>query len=71
MCLRESKTKKNEKVYHFEMMEVQKGVTENGHSEISFVESSNPDTIQIVTRGAFSLLAKMKNTEEDEGGHGH
>ena len=69
--LKGEQTENNEKVYHFEMMEVQKGVSENGYSEISFADSLNPGTVQFVTKGAFSLLAKMKNTEEDEGGHGH
>jgi cobalt-zinc-cadmium efflux system membrane fusion protein len=62
---------KNKEASHFEMMEVVKGVTENGFSEITFIENINSTDLQIVTKGAFSLLAKMKNTEEDEGGHGH
>jgi len=56
--------------YHFEMMEVQKGVSESGYSEITFKKKIDSSKIQLVTKGAFSLLAKMKNTEEeDDGGH--
>jgi cobalt-zinc-cadmium efflux system membrane fusion protein len=62
------KNKQNE-TYIFEMLEVKKGVTENGYSEISFILKGNYDTMQLVTKGAFSILAKMKNTEEEEGGH--
>lgn len=58
--------------YHFEMLEVQKGVTENGYSEITFNNNIEIANLQLVTKGSFSLLAKMKNTEEEEGaGHGH
>lgn len=55
---------------HFEMLEVQKGVVENGYSEIVFIKNMDASNIQLVTKGTFSLLAKMKNTEDD-GGHGH
>ena len=51
----------NKEASHFEMMEVVKGVTENGFSEITFIENINSTDLQIVTKGAFSLLAKMKN----------
>lgn len=57
--------------YHFEMLEVQKGVTENGFSEITFIKKTDSSKLQLVTKGAFSLLAKMKNVEEEVGGHGH
>ena len=56
--------------YHFEMLEVQRGVTENGFSEITFIKKIDFSKLQLVTKGAFSLLTKMKNVEED-GGHGH
>lgn len=51
--------------YLFEMLEIQKGVTENGYTEITFREKIDFSTIQLATKGAFSLLAKMKNTEEE------
>lgn len=57
--------------YHFEMLEVQKGVTENGFSEITFIKKTDSSKLQLVTKGAFSLLAKMKNVEEEGEGHGH
>lgn len=49
----------------FEMLEVKKGVSENGFTEISFVENTNAEKLQLVTNGAFALLSKMKNTEEE------
>lgn len=56
----------SETVYQFEMIEVQKGVTENGYTEISFISNLDVNNRIVVNKGAFSLLAKMKNTEEDE-----
>lgn len=50
----------------FQMTEVQKGAAEDGYTEISFLENRNTNDIQLVTKGAFSVLAKMKNTEEEE-----
>lgn len=53
--------------YIFEMMEIEKGVSENNYCEIIFNRNMNIDTIQIVTKGAYALLSKMKNIiEEDE-----
>lgn len=62
---------KHGKDYHFEMLEVQKGITESGYTEITFIKKIDSSNFQLVTKGAFSLLAKMKNTEDDGGGHGH
>lgn len=62
---------KNNGEYHFEMVEVNRGVTENRFSEISFINNIDLNDLEIVTKGAFSLLAKMKNTEEEGEGHGH
>ena len=56
---------KQGKDYLFEMLEIQKGVAENGYIEISFIENVNTEKLQVVTQGAFTLLSKMKNTEEE------
>ena len=53
---------------HFEMVEVVKGISENGFSEIALPEGFDLKT-QVVVKGAFDLLAKMKNSEEEEHGH--
>ncbi|MFL5752657.1 MAG: efflux RND transporter periplasmic adaptor subunit [Bacteroidia bacterium] len=45
----------------FEMQEVKTGSTENGYIEIT---SDQLSTKNIVVKGAYSLLMKMKNTEE-------
>ncbi|WP_026461312.1 efflux RND transporter periplasmic adaptor subunit [Adhaeribacter aquaticus] len=62
------RTEAGEKMRDFEMMEVRKGVTESGYTEI--IEPANIQE-QIAVKGAYSLLAKMKNTEEEGEGHGH
>ncbi len=55
--------------YTFEMTEVQTGVSENGFTEVVLPDSINAATATVVTKGAFTLLGKMKNSEE--AGHAH
>lgn len=55
--------------HHFKMIEVGLGETELGYTEVILPENFDLAT-KIVTKGAFSLLSKMKNSEE-EGGHDH
>lgn len=56
--------------HHFRMLEVQSGSREFNYTEITFVESIEVDKLAVVTKGAYELLSKMKNSEE-EGGHAH
>lgn len=66
------KSENNQRMHNFEMLEVTKGYTENGYTQIALVDTSKDlSTIQLATEGAFTLLAKAKNTEEEGGGHGH
>lgn len=58
----------HEEGMHFEMKEVQVG-----HSELGYTEVLSADQLKdsrIVIKGAYALLSKMKNSEE-EGGHAH
>jgi cobalt-zinc-cadmium efflux system membrane fusion protein len=53
---------------HFSMVEI-----ETSNSELGYTEVTVPDSLansQIVIKGAYSILSKMKNSEE-EGGHAH
>lgn len=45
----------------FEMMEVNVGETENGFSEIILAPNTIVENVDFVTKGAYSLLMKMKN----------
>ncbi|MBC6367565.1 efflux RND transporter periplasmic adaptor subunit [Algoriphagus sp. AK58] len=66
------KTENGATVHDFEMMEVIKGYTEDGYTQISLADAEKDlSTLQVVTKGAFTLLAKAKNTEEEGEGHGH
>ena len=53
----------------FEMIEVNAGKAEAGFVAITLPEGFDIRK-QLVVKGAYSLLAKMKNSEED-GGHAH
>jgi membrane fusion protein, heavy metal efflux system len=65
----EVKEEKHEEGTHFKMVEIETGHSELGYTQITIPESFNDDT-QIVVKGAYSLLSKLKNSEE-EGGHSH
>ena len=54
---------------HFKMLEVTKGISELGFTEVEMKEGLNDESL-IVINGAYDILAKIKNSEEDEG-HGH
>lgn len=60
-----------EKHYDFQFIEVQKGVAEHGFTEVILPENFDKNNTQIVLKGAFALLAQLKNEGEDGGGHGH
>ncbi len=61
---------KDTKHHHFIMLEVQKGVTENGFTEIN-IDKKETKEMKVVIKGAYSLLAMLKNTGDEGGGHGH
>jgi cobalt-zinc-cadmium efflux system membrane fusion protein len=61
------KGKQAEQIQHYTMVEVN---TAGGGS--GFTQVSLPDSLQgadIAVKGAYALLSKMKNSEEEEGGH--
>ena len=65
----ETQTEQHEEGTHFEMMEIQVGNSELGYTEIILPENFNQNS-QVVVKGAYSLLSKLKNSdEEDEHGH--
>lgn len=53
---------------HFLMVEVRTGESELGYTEVSLPDSLKDSPV--VVKGAYALLSKMKNSE-DEGGHHH
>lgn len=69
---RGEKSEDEQTMHDFEMLEVIKGYTEDSYTQIELVDAkSELSEIQLVTKGAFTLLAKAKNTEDEGGGHGH
>lgn len=63
---------KEEEHHHTEMgftaVEVKKGMVQNGYAEVILPTGFNPSA-EVVTKGAYSILAKMNNSEEE--GHAH
>lgn len=52
--------------FQYEMLEVKRGVSEQGYTQVSFL--TDLDGRQFVIKGAYDLLSKVKNEEEE---HGH
>lgn len=66
------RTENGESMHDFEMLEVTKGSAEDGYTQIALADPSRDiSSLKLITKGAFTLLAKAKNSEEEGGGHGH
>jgi cobalt-zinc-cadmium efflux system membrane fusion protein len=50
----------------FELTEVKTGTTENGYTAIDREDMPGMDSTVFVTRGAYALLMKMKNTSQED-----
>ncbi len=50
---------------HYKMLEVTKGISELGYTEINLGNGVSNESL-IVVNGAYDILAKMKNSEEEE-----
>lgn len=59
-----------ESEFEFTAVEIKTGVSQNGYTEIVLPEGFDTSKIEVVIQGAYDLLSKMNNSEE-EGGHGH
>lgn len=55
--------------YAFRAIEVTKGVTQNGFSEVILPEGFEIDHAEVAIKGAYALLSKMNNSEAE--GHAH
>ncbi len=60
----------NQEMIGFEMIEIQKGVTEGLYTEVILPDTFYINANQIVFKGAYSLLSKMTVSGEEDG-HGH
>ncbi len=52
--------------YHFQMIEVKKGITDGEFSEITFLDEFDTTKKLVVTKGAFYLLSAFKSADEGE-----
>lgn len=60
---------KHEDELSFRAIEISKGVSQNGYTEVFLPTGFEIDHAEVVIKGAYSLLAKMNNSEEE--GHAH
>ena len=64
-----SKEHNNGKESHFKMIKIIPGVTELGFTEVNFSQNASLGTMNVVLKGAYDLLSKLKNSEEGHGAH--
>lgn len=62
----ETGSQKAENTNRFEMLAIRTGTTELGYTEVFLPENFNKQKAKVVINGAYDLLAKMKNTAEEE-----
>jgi cobalt-zinc-cadmium efflux system membrane fusion protein len=55
--------------YKFRMLEVITGITDEGFTEVTLPDTFDVNAKNIVLKGAYDLLSKMNNSEEE--GHAH
>ncbi len=67
--LKEIRIENNQEMSDFEMIEIQKGISEGLYTEVILPDTFDIKSDKIVTKGAYSLLSKMKVSGEE--GHGH
>jgi|JI6StandDraft_1071083.scaffolds.fasta_scaffold00318_13 cobalt-zinc-cadmium efflux system membrane fusion protein len=63
-----AESEQHEEGTHFTMVEIEIGNSELGYTEVTLPENFNSES-KIAVKGAYSLLSKMKNSEEE--GHAH
>jgi membrane fusion protein, heavy metal efflux system len=52
----------------FEMIAIEKGVSEKGYTHVIFPKAMDSPASDIVVKGGYALLSKLKNSDDD---HGH
>jgi len=56
-----------DRTHHYKMEEVSTSVSEGGFTAVNFPQSLDTLRAIIVTKGAYDLLSKLKNSSEEEG----
>jgi cobalt-zinc-cadmium efflux system membrane fusion protein len=56
-------------VFLFEMLEIERGASQGGYSQVILPAIMNGKQPGIVLKGAYTLLSKLKNSADDEHGH--
>jgi cobalt-zinc-cadmium efflux system membrane fusion protein len=65
----EAKEANHEEIYVFKAIEIKKGISQHGYTEVMLPEGFDTDHSEIVVKGAYDLLSKMNNSEEEEHDH--
>ncbi len=64
-----TKEEKPEETYAFKAIEIKKGISQNGYTEVMLPEGFDINHTEVVIKGTYELLSKMNNSEEEEHAH--
>lgn len=52
--------------YTFQLVQVAKGMEQEGYTAIELPQSVNQQSLKVVTKNAYTILSAIKNAEEEE-----
>jgi len=61
-----AQTNEGKNDYTFQLIQVAKGIEQEGYTGIELPSTANPQQIKIVTKNAYTILSAIKNAEEEE-----
>lgn len=61
-----AQTNEGKNGYTFQLIQVAKGIEQEGYTGIELPSTANPQQIKIVTKNAYTILSAIKNAEEEE-----
>ena len=59
-------TQKNKNGYTFQLLQVAKGVEQEGYTAIELPSSVNSKELKVVMKNAYTILSAIRNAEEEE-----
>lgn len=61
-----AQTNKDKAGYQFKLVQVAKGVQQEGYTAVELPEGTDAESLKIVTKNAYTILSALRNAEEEE-----
>nr|WP_305051037.1 hypothetical protein [Elizabethkingia bruuniana] len=56
----------NNDSYTFQLLQIAKGVEQEGYTAVELPQSANQQSLKVVTKNAYTILSAIRNAEEEE-----